>query len=145
MDMTKPIKTFGLVDLQTRQEYGVMVVPLRRGMGGKWVRVFQDRGKELLVAAKGLHGQSYRILLYLTMEADWTNGVPSSGVLANKLGMTQSAVSRAYKELVQATFLVKKEGRYYLSPFFCWKGSPAQYQERIREMQYPRLLEVSHT
>jgi len=138
----RDIKHFGMVDLDTRQEYGVTVVALRPRMGGKWVRVFQDRGKELLQKAAGLHGQSYRILLFLTMEADWNNSVPSTASTAVRLRIKAPNVSRAYKELVQAEFLVKKDGLYYLSPFYCWEGSPAQFQETIQTMPYPKMIEA---
>ena len=101
------------------------------GMGGRWVRVFQDAKLSLLLQHPELRGQSLRVLHYLEAVVAWGNLVPCTASVAGALGLHQSHVSRAYAELTRAGFLIKEGSAYYLNPLFCWKGSEAQLGEAV--------------
>lgn len=131
-----------MIDLKTREIYGAVITPWFPKVGGKWVRVFQNATKELLVRSPGLHGQSTRVLLYLTAAAGWDNAIPSPPALAKELFLNEKTVYRAYAELIRAEFVIKRDGAYYLSPLYCWKGDPVHLEQACRELLPPVGLPV---
>ena len=100
---------------------------LPRPIGGRFMKVWQ--GGNWGLKLKELQGRSKDVLLHLVDVALWGNLVPGPGETAKALGMHQTNVIRAYKELLGAGFLRKLEGGYQLSPYFCWRGSNAQYEQ----------------
>ncbi len=135
-----PAKRFGMVDLYTGEVFGAFIIPIRSKIGGKWVRVFQDTLKAL--RDKKLHGQTFWILLNLISEADFQNRVPGTTALAKILGMKQPNVSRAYRELKQASMLLVQDRNYYLSPLLCWKGNQKQLEKAYEELLSPIVLKL---
>ena len=132
--MAKWQKRYGIVDLATGELFEGVITPWRRGVGGKWVRVFQDSTKALLLQHPELHGQSHRVLIYLTAVVEWGNHIPTSAQTAVALGLQASAASRAYGELIRAGFILKRDGTYYLSPLVAWKGSEKQLDEAYQQL-----------
>ena len=80
---------------------------------------------------KKLQGRSKDVLWHLVDVALWGNLVPGPGETAKALGMHQSHVIRAYKELMGASLLRKTEGVYQLDYSFCWRGSNRQLEQAI--------------
>ena len=85
--------------------------------------IYVQRGLELVVRAEKLQGRAWRVVRYLEMVAGRNNEVPMASEIAPVLGMQRSHTSRAYGELVEAGFLLKRGLRYYLSPDYCWHGT----------------------
>ena len=104
------------------------VVPPKPRIGGKWVRLFQDEKRRMMVEHPKVHTQAYYVLSYLETVAGWDNGLPSAATTAEALGLLREAVSRCYGELVAAEFIVKLDGRYFINPLICWKGTERQWQ-----------------
>jgi DNA-binding IclR family transcriptional regulator len=67
--------------------------------------------------------------------AEYNNAIPSGTVLAKKYDKTKPAISRAINELSREGFLVKLDGRYYLNPYFCWKGSKTEYEKMCEKIK----------
>lgn len=86
-------------------------------------------GLEELAARLGDHTlglQAIRVLLGMMAECDYENRVRAGQKdLARKLGMQQSQVSRAIRDLIACGFVEQPDndrGRYLVSPKLCWKG-----------------------
>ena len=103
--------------------------------GGKFMKVWQDTGWEGRIG--GLRGNSLKVLWYLMMVAGWGNKVPGPGEVAERMKQKRPNVSRAYKELIGASFLHKTGGAYLLDPYYCWKGNDEQYEEACRKLSSP--------
>lgn len=135
-----------ILDKTTGQALDFMFIP-PKGLGGKWVRVFQDGQKALLAASPELRGESLRVLLYLESVVMWRNVLPRPKEAAQELGLHEKAAYRAYAELIKAGFVWKYEGKYYLSPVVGWKGTEAQLEEgyhtTFASMGYTHLRPVA--
>ena len=129
--MPKTVKAQQLiaVDPATGETYGIQIAVIpKRLVRGRWVRLFQDSKLAMLNAAS-MTGQSYRVLHYLEAVSGWDNGLPGTAAAAAALVLQQSHVSRAYRELIEAGFIIKRDGRYYLSPLVAWKGTQRAFDE----------------
>lgn len=127
-------KRFLFIDTETGERFRANITPERRGLGGRWVRVFQDTMQRLAERHPELHGQSYRVLAYLTGVAAWNNALPSTGVVAVALGLQPSAVRRAYGELSRVEVILRRDSVYYLSPLVAWKGTERQLEAACQEL-----------
>ena len=101
--------------------------------GGKWMRLNQDP-MAYLVKQKQIRGETLRVFLMLTAMVDYQNALPNQKQVAQKLGVNQAQVSRAYGQLKGIGFLYKKQDRFYLSPLVCWKGTQKQMQMACHEL-----------
>lgn len=117
-----------IINKQTGQVLDFVFIP-PTGLGGKWVRIFQDGHGAQLAANPQLRGESLRVLLYLESVVAWRNALPLPKEVAQKMGMNEKAAYRAYAQLSEAGFVWKHEGAYYLSPVVGWKGTEAQLEE----------------
>lgn len=127
--MAKPRRQeIQIVNKSTGQVLDFLFLP-PKGIGGKWVRLFQEETARLLVANPQLHGQSLRVLSYLLAKVGWKNVLPPPADVATSLGIALPNVHRAYAELIVAKFVLKMEGIYYLSPTVCWKGTEEQMRD----------------
>lgn len=126
--MRKRERHYGLVDLATGELYEARITPWRGEVGG-WMKVFQDTKRALLMRNPRLHGQSYRVLTYLETVVGWGNVLPSPAVVAQALDLQRQAVVRAYRELLDGGFILKREGLYYLSPLVGWKGTERDFRK----------------
>lgn len=100
-----------------------------QGMGGKWVRVFQDYARKLILNNPQFRGETHKVLAYLVTLADWRNAVPPPVQLASTLHMQRTSVYRAYAQLIEAGAILKVASSYYLNPELCWKGNEQQLLE----------------
>ena len=101
------------------------------------MRLFQDSKRELYLAHRHeLQGQSKDVLHYLETVSAWDNGVPPAYQVALDLGLLREAVSRCYTQLVKAQFLIKHNGRYFLTPLLVWKGTEKQFQAACKVLLY---------
>lgn len=107
-------------------------ITVRQPKGGKFMKVWQGTGWQQRIGR--LQGNSLKVLWHLLDIAKWGNEVPGPSTVAKTLDKKQSHISRAYSELVKSDFLYKKDGNYYLSPYFCWKGNNQQYEQACREL-----------
>ena len=98
----------------------------------RFLKLYQDEMLALVEKHPGLQGKTLRVLLYLVGKGDYQNKAPSTGRVALALGMHQSHVSRAYRELLEAGALVQIDGVYHVSPSLCWKGTERQLDEMYR-------------
>lgn len=110
--------------------------------GGAWVRVFQASKKALILQHPELHGQAHKVLSYLEAVVGWGNLLPQPKEVAEALGLVLRVVFRAYSELIQAGFIIKKEKAYYLSPLVAWKGNEEQLQQAWKMLPAPPSLLV---
>jgi len=103
---------------------------------------------ERLANSPSLHGQSFRVLVYLLAVAEPDNSVPGTGSLAETIGINQKSVCRAYSELAQAGFILKRQGDYYLSPWVFWRGTEWARQDffdaLVKDMSCSQRLWESH-
>lgn len=133
-EIQRVAKRYGLVDLATGEVFEGVITPWLPKVGGKWVRVFQDSTAELLRRSPELHGQSYRILVQLEAVVKWGNLIPAPPEIAKSLNLKPPNVYRAYAELIKAGIIIKRDGVYSLSPFYCWKGNEMQLEQACREL-----------
>ncbi len=137
--MPQWVEDYGMVHLKTGEMFKVRISPWQRQLGGKWVKVFQDGKRELLRRSPGLHGQSYRILHHLEAVVAWGNMIPTPAQVAIDINLHRVAVSRAYRELYRADFIIKRDRVWYLSPLVCWKGSAKELAEAFRRLEEPNV------
>jgi len=123
-------ETFTLTRDATGQSIKALVLP--QTTGGKFMKLWQDTGLDKRL--KPLQGVSMRVLFHLTMVAGWENKVSGTVETAKAMELKQPNVAKAYRELANADFLYQREGVYYLSPLFCWKGNEEQYEEAVRRL-----------
>lgn len=74
---------------------------------------------------RSLGMQAVRVLIAMMAECDYGNQVRCGHKdIARKLGMAQSHVSKAIRDLVSVGFIeqTSDRGRYVISPKLCWKG-----------------------
>jgi len=102
------------------------------------MRVYQD-ALSWLITTK-LRGETLRVLLKLVAEAGYQNILPSQRQIAQKLGIQQTSVSRAYRQLYDAQAIYKEGRQYYLSPLLCWKGSQKQLEVAMQELYSSQKL-----
>ena len=100
----------------------------------RWVRLFQDSKRALLLRHLRMRGQSYAVLHYLETVSGWDNSIPSTAEVAEAINWRQPNVSRAYRELLDGEFILKRGTRYYLSPLVAWKGTQKAYDAFCREL-----------
>ena len=136
----EPSPRYGLVDLQTGEVVANLTPP--RKMGAHWMRLFKDTKLDLLKRYPDLKGESYRVLHYLEAATAWDNEVPGPSKFAAALGMQRQNVGRAYKELCDAEFLVKVDGRFYLSPLVGWQGTERQFEDACVKLLRPPQVKV---
>ena len=117
-----------ILDKTTGQVLDFLFVP-RKGLGGRWMRLFQDGIEEALKAAPHLQGQSLRVLWHLVAKVGWRNVLPTPAESAHAIGIDSSNAYKAYGQLLESGFVWKHDGVYYLSPRVGWKGNEAQLEE----------------
>lgn len=143
--MGRGTRRLGAVDLATGEVLEVIITPVYRQIGGKWVRLFQEGKRRMMLEHREVHMQSYYVLSYVETMSTWNNEIPSAAELAGVLKLGRTVVARAYGELRKAGFIIKKGTRYYLSPLVAWKGNERQLEEACRElfaeMRSPKQLE----
>ena len=125
-------KRYGLLDLDTGEVSEAVITPRRSVSGGAWMKVFLDGMSRLALAQ--IHGQAYRVLVYLLSANSWGNGLPTPAEAATALSLGRTAVARAYAELSAAGAILKRGTRYYLSPTVGWKGTDSQLEAAYREL-----------
>ena len=123
-------------NVATGQVIDADLVLRQSGTRERWVKLYQDGKLALLRKHPELRGQALRVLHYLESVVTWGNVLPSSGKAAQELGILRPHSSRAYSELVEAGFILKREGAYYLSPRVGWKGTEEQLGQALR-LWYP--------
>ena len=97
------------------------------------MKVWQGTGWDKRIGE--LQGVSMKVLWHLVSIASWENVVPGPSETAISMGLKQPNISRAYGELIRASFLNRINGSYRLSPYFCWKGDDQQYEKACRRLQ----------
>ena len=133
---------FGLLNKQTG-EYFDAELRLTRHRKGGFMKLWQNVGWEKNLG--GLQGASLRVLFRLTNVAAWGNSVPGPVETAKAMGMQRTHTSHAYSELARAGFLYKEERRWYLNPFFCWKGGDEEYKSAVARLLSPRNRLINPT
>lgn len=133
------LNNVALVNELTGEVYDVFLAKRNRA-GGKWMKIWQDGKRELLSRNPNLSKEGFRILNNLETVVNWENIIPPPPVLAKKLGFSETAVYRAYAELIKGGFVLKQERVYYLSPAYCWKGTQKQWENACRKLLSPSLL-----
>ena len=128
---SREITPLVIVNRYTGEEIADLI-PVKRSRGGRFMKQF-IRGLEEAKKYR-LTGESYRVREDLICRAKLDNRVPGSRELALLNGMKQTNVTRAYKELMKAGFLVEKERIYFLNPLIYWNGSERSQEQAIREL-----------
>lgn len=97
-------------------------------------------GLEELLARMGdrsLGMQAVRVLVAMMAECDYENRVRCGQKdLARKLGMAQTHVSKAIRDLSACGFVENPHGdrgRYVVSPKLCWKGDEESLRRALAE------------
>ena len=128
------VRGVAAVDERTGEILGAFVIESPRGTGGAWVKVFQNGMNNLLRLNPHLHGQSYRVLHWVEAKVEWGNRIPSPVETAQELGVRVENAHRAYRELLEAGFLIRRGKEYLLSPEVGWKGTEAALREEIERL-----------
>ena len=97
------------------------------------MRLYKSMAARLAVDSR-LHGQTFKVLMYLISVADSSNHIPGPTVVAKAMKLRQPVISRAYSELRKADVLYKKDGQYLLSPYVCWQGNQEQWNDAVRAL-----------
>lgn len=137
------VAELGLVNKKTGELYDAEI-RIAKKKGGKFMKIWQDTGWEKRLGE--LHGNSLKVLFHLTMVCKWENLIDGPSETARVMEWKKSLVVRAYGELIKSNFVVKQNGGYRLSPFFCWKGNDEQYENACRELTFTpreRLLNLT--
>ncbi len=134
--MAKPSLNVRLMNPDTGEFINAKLI--KTSSGGKFMKLWQDTGFEGRIWS--LRGSSVKMLLFLTDIAGWQNVVPGPSEVARKLDWPPSNASRAYRELIEASFLIKGGSEFHLSPLYCWKGSDSQYEEALRRLPGRELI-----
>lgn len=92
----------------------------------RWMMTFQD-SLELIATDEDMTGQAFRVLMMLMGNLEFENYISiKQNVLAEKLKMDKTNVSRAMRLLVNKSIILKvKDGSttgYKLNPNYGWKG-----------------------
>ena len=126
------------VSVETGERYAVLIAPLQRHWGGKFVKLFQSELDDILLRRVRLRGETLRVLFHLLGKVGYQNTVPLYSVVASNLSMKKPNVFRAYKQLLDAGILLYGTGEhrvgYRLSPLICWKGTGKQLEQAIGEL-----------
>ena len=120
------------IDIDTGELKNILIRTEVRTRGGRFMKIFFD-GLRFADETK-LHGQSAKVLIVLMRRVTYHNKVPRVTDMAKSLGIKQPAISKAYKELVIAGFLVSKDRDYYLNPSIFWNGGEKTQEQAIREL-----------
>ena len=135
--MRKNVREYGLYDKKTGELSDVFIIPIKKKVGGRWMRIFQDAAGK--VSQDKLRGESYRVLFHLISASDFNNMVPETGKVGEVIGLKRANVCRAYRELKGAGILIEKETGYYLSPFLAWKGNDQGLETMCKELLKPKV------
>jgi hypothetical protein len=100
--------------------------------GGRFMKLWQKTSFN--EKYDNLQGNSLKILLHLTNDSLYNNLIPGVMEISRRYNKSKSLVSRAYSELTKNGFIVKIDGRYYLNPYFCWKGSKTEYEKMCEKI-----------
>jgi biotin operon repressor len=101
-------------------------------IGGSFMKLWQKTSFD--DKYDNLQGFSSKLLLHLITITGYNNAIPSGKSLAKRYKKTEPAISRAITELSKEGYLVKIDGRYYLNPYFCWKGSKTEYEKMCEKI-----------
>lgn len=125
-------------DTRTGEKYNLFLEKVQTPDDGTgpWMKLYLGGTGRLLAKAPRLRGESAWVLLHCEAMVSWGNLLPTPARMAARLGMQAPNVSRAYKELLEARFLLKYDGSYYLSPTMGWRGTSGQLKEAIK-LWYP--------
>lgn len=123
------------------EQYVFVAIPKVQYKLKGWFMGFQTAFKEV-AKDKSLSGESKNVLIYLLGTMDFENflGIEQK-IVAEELGMKQSNVSRAMKELSEHGILEQgpKFGKfktYKINLFYAWKGK-AVNREKARKDKKP--------
>ena len=106
-------------------------ITIHERSGGKFMKIWQGREWEKRIEI--LQGNSVKLLLHLVSIAVFQNIIPSPNQLA-LLNWKRPNIYRAYRELQKADFIYQRDGAYYLSPYFCWKGNEQQLEQATQQL-----------
>jgi len=132
--MVKQWQKLKLTEIKTGRALDVLVRPA--STGGNFMKLWQRVGTGRRI--EKLKGASLKVLWHLAMVAGWNNIIPGTSETARSMKLKQPNVARAYRELIEADFIVRREGVYYLSPMFCWKGNEEQYEQAVKTLSLKR-------
>lgn len=115
-------------DTDTRKEGIYVFVPVKGNpYAGGWLMNAQE-ALRLLARDDDLHGESYKVLLFVMSQLDFENWVLLTQTdIAKGLGMKQPAVARQFALLEKKEIILRgpKVGRSWswrLNPEYGWKG-----------------------
>ena len=103
----------------------------KRRSPAPYLALFQPSLLRVVLEHPELHGQTYRVLWYLLGQVGYGNTLPLTYEVGEALGLQQSTISKAYRELREAGVIIKHRTKYSLSPEVGWKGDEAAYLEHV--------------
>lgn len=111
----------------------------------RWIMAFQD-SLELIATDEDMTGQSFRVLMMLMGNLEFDNYITlKQNVVAEKLKMNKSVVSRSMKLLVDKSIILKvKEGTttgYKLNPNYGWKGKVENREIAKNKMEENKIID----
>lgn len=118
------------------EEYQLRRVRRRADSFGRRFSVIFSDAALALATGPDLRPTSWRALMlaFVHLDFDQPHRITQRD-WAEELDVTASAMSKALAELVQVGWLDKtKGGEYSLSPTLGWRGTPAQYHRRMRDL-----------
>lgn len=102
-------------------------------LGGIWLKLFQAPMASIL-GNKTLKGEALRLFFFFVSTAKYDNELPTPSTAARTLQIHIPSAYRAYKQLLNAKIIIKKEVTYYLNPWIAWKGTAKKQEEAIRKL-----------
>lgn len=128
------------------KEYQLVRVRRRAdSFGRQFSVIFSDAARELALAGGSLRPTAWRCLMQAIAEFEFERfRVCVVGSWAEELGVTPSAISKAMAQLVVHGWLEgSARSGYRLSPRLGWRGVPAQYHKRCREIAAEAQLHLA--
>jgi predicted transcriptional regulator len=111
----------------------------------RWMMTFQD-SLELIATDEDMTGQSFRVLMILMSNLEFDNYITiKQNLVAEKLKMNKSVVSRSIKLLVDKSIILKvKEGTttgYKLNPTYGWKGKIENMEKTKEQIEKDKIID----
>lgn len=136
------IKNLALINTATGtcdSEIFLKKIPSR--LNGRWFRIF-FKNLERLSDSK-LHGETYRVLIKVLSQVKYGNNLPTQSAIAKQLGMKQSGIARAFKELKNENIIVKSGATFYINPEFAWYGADEDWAYKVKDLLPEWSLKLS--
>lgn len=146
MNRDEEVQTVNKKTGKVKDGYFVYVAyPKAKIKNERWMMIFQD-SLELIATDEDMTGQAFRVLMILMVNLEFDNYITiKQNVLAEKLKMNKTNVSRAMKLLVDKKIILKvKDGSttgYKMNPNYGWKGNVENRTKAKEQIEKEKIID----